>query len=67
MKIIATALEGIPGIEWYPIIGLFVFLIFFIILIIRVMNINQEEVSEFSQLPFDKGDTFVKDPTNHIN
>jgi uncharacterized membrane protein YhaH (DUF805 family) len=67
MKIITTALEGIPGIEWYPIIGLFIFLFFFIILIIRVMNLGQDEENEYSQLPLDKCDTFVKEPKNHIN
>jgi hypothetical protein len=67
MKIIATALEGIAGIEWYPIIGLFIFLIFFIILVIRVMNLNQDEESEYSQLPLDSSDNFMKEHKNHVN
>ena len=67
MKIIATALEGIAGIEWYPIIGLFIFLIFFIILVIRVMNLNQDEESEYSQLPLDNSDKFMKEQKNHVN
>jgi hypothetical protein len=67
MKIIATALEGIAGIEWYPIIGLFIFLIFFIILVIRVMNLNQDDESEYSQLPLDNSDKFMKEQKNHVN
>jgi hypothetical protein len=67
MKIIATALEGIAGIEWYPIIGLFIFLIFFIILVIRVINLNQDEESEYSQLPLDNSDSIMKEQKNHVN
>lgn len=67
MKIITSTLEGIAGIEWYPIIGLFIFLIFFIILVIRVINLNQEDESEYSQLPLDKSENFLKEPNNHVN
>ncbi len=67
MKIIANTLENIAGIEWYPIIGLFIFLIFFIVLIIRVMYLGQDEVQELSQLPLDRNDNFVKEPNNQLN
>lgn len=67
MKIITNTLEGITGIELYPIIGLIIFLVFFIILIIRVIHINQDDENEFSHLPLDSNDSFMKEPKNHVN
>jgi len=67
MKIITQALEGIAGIEWYPIIGLFIFLVFFIILVLRVIHLSQDEENEYSHLPFDKRDHFMDESNNHVN
>ncbi len=66
MKIVTNTLEGISGIEWYPIIGLLIFLFFFIILIIRVINMKKEEESAFSHMPFDEHDPIMKEPNQHV-
>jgi hypothetical protein len=66
MKIVTSTLEGIAGIEMYPIIGLLIFLVFFIILIIRVLKMNSSEVNEFSSLPFDSSDPIVKESNQQV-
>lgn len=66
MKIVTNTLEGIAGIEMYPIIGLLIFLIFFIILIFRVMKMKSNEVNEFSNLPFDSSDPIMEESNQHV-
>lgn len=54
MKIVTNALENIANIQIFPIIGLLIFLVFFIIMIYRVVKMDWKEVDEISRLPLEK-------------
>jgi len=56
MKIVTNALEGVSFIEWYPIIGLIIFMILFIVLVIKVARLKNNEVDSMSRLPLDEQD-----------
>lgn len=56
MKIAKNILEGVDGLELYPIVGMLLFLIFFIILIVRVVRLKAEDVNTNSHLPFNDGE-----------
>ncbi|MBK7122460.1 MAG: CcoQ/FixQ family Cbb3-type cytochrome c oxidase assembly chaperone [Chitinophagaceae bacterium] len=53
-KFIKQYAETIAGINIYPMISLFIFFVFFIVLLIFVKNMNRERVQELSNLPFEK-------------
>ena len=38
----------------YPLISLFIFLIFFVVLLVLVKKMGKERVSELSNIPFEK-------------
>lgn len=54
MKIVTNALESIANIQVFPIIGLMIFLVFFIIMIYRVVKMDRNEVDEISRLPLEE-------------
>ena len=54
MKIVTNALESIANIQIFPIIGLMIFLVFFIIMIYRVVKMDRNEVDEISRLPLEE-------------
>ncbi|HMM12011.1 MAG TPA: cbb3-type cytochrome c oxidase subunit 3 [Bacteroidales bacterium] len=53
MKIVTKIFEGIADIQMFPIIGLFIFLTVFIVLIIQVSRMSRQQVDEYSHLPLD--------------
>ncbi|HQW92244.1 MAG TPA: CcoQ/FixQ family Cbb3-type cytochrome c oxidase assembly chaperone [Ferruginibacter sp.] len=53
-KFIKQYAENIAGINIYPMISLFIFFVFFIVLLIFVKKMNRERVQELSNLPFEK-------------
>ena len=55
---IKSVLQSISGIEIYPIISLFLFLVVFVIMIIRVIRMDSSEIRDCSRLPLDD-DRFV--------
>ncbi|MCK9452778.1 MAG: hypothetical protein M0Q90_13880 [Bacteroidales bacterium] len=57
MKIVTNVLESIVNIQIFPIIGLVIFLLFFIVMIYRVMLFDKNEIDEISRLPLDKDDS----------
>ncbi|MDY0075807.1 MAG: hypothetical protein RBR87_00910 [Bacteroidales bacterium] len=57
MKIVTNVLESIVNIQIFPIIGLIIFLLFFIVMIYRVMLFDKKEIDEISRLPLDKDDS----------
>lgn len=65
MKIVTNALESIVNIQIYPIIGLVIFLLFFVIMIYRVMRIDKSEIDEISRLPLANDDTDESSSTNY--
>ncbi|MBZ0242066.1 MAG: hypothetical protein K8F24_02515 [Bacteroidales bacterium] len=65
MKIVTNVLESIVNIQIFPIIGLFIFLLFFVVMIYRVMRFDKSEIEEISRLPLDKDDSSDSFTTNH--
>jgi cytochrome c oxidase cbb3-type subunit IV len=52
-KFIKQYAETIEGISIYPIISLFIFLTFFILLLVYVKKIGKESINTLSNIPFD--------------
>jgi cytochrome c oxidase cbb3-type subunit IV len=55
-KFIKQYAETIKGIDIYPIISLFIFLLFFIVVLWYVKKMNKTSVEKLSNLPFDAED-----------
>ena len=50
---IRNLLESIEGIDVYPVIGLIIFMIFFIILLVWIFRLDKNYISEMKDLPLD--------------
>jgi hypothetical protein len=62
LRFIKYNLESIGSVEWYPMFSLLIFVVFFIIVVLRVIKMSKETVTELSDLPLnDKIDTNIKD------
>jgi hypothetical protein len=62
LRFIKYNLESIGSVEWYPMFSLLIFVVFFIIVVLRVIKMSKETVIELSDLPLnDKIDTNIKD------
>ncbi len=55
-KFIKQYAETIKDANIYPMISLFIFLVFFIVLLVLVKKMGKERVRELSNLPFDTGE-----------
>ncbi|PKP52705.1 MAG: CcoQ/FixQ family Cbb3-type cytochrome c oxidase assembly chaperone [Bacteroidetes bacterium HGW-Bacteroidetes-1] len=53
MKIVTKTLEGIADIQFFPIIGLIIFFIMFVVLLYYVAQLSKNQIDEFSRLPLD--------------
>lgn len=56
-KFIKQYAETINSIEIYPIISLFIFLVFFIVLLVWVKKMRKDDVSEMANLPLNEANT----------
>jgi len=54
LKFIKHNLEGIDGVEIYPIVSLLLFFTVFITMIIFVFKLPKRRIDEISQLPLDQ-------------
>jgi hypothetical protein len=62
LRFIKYNLESITSVEWYPMFSLLIFVIFFIVVVLRVTKMSKATVIELSDLPLnDKIDTNIKD------
>lgn len=61
-KFIKQYAETINGIDIYPIISLFIFLLFFIAVLWYVRKMDRHEVEEIRNLPLD-----LNDDNNYVN
>ncbi len=52
-KFIKQYAETIDGVSIYPIISLFIFLIFFIVLLVYVKKMGKERITTLSNLPLE--------------
>jgi cbb3-type cytochrome oxidase subunit 3 len=57
MKIVTNVLENIAQIQWFPIIGLIIFLILFVFLVLHVIKMNKQEADSFSRMPLEESDS----------
>ena len=55
-KFIKQYAETMKDANIYPMISLFIFLVFFIVLLVLVKKMGKERVKELSNLPFDTGE-----------
>jgi cytochrome c oxidase cbb3-type subunit IV len=53
-KFIKQYAETMTNANIYPMISLFIFLIFFIVLLVLVKKMRKERVTELSNIPFEK-------------
>jgi cytochrome c oxidase cbb3-type subunit 4 len=53
LKFIKHNLEGIDGVEIYPIISLLLFFIVFVTMVVFVFKLPKRSIDEVSQLPLD--------------
>jgi len=53
-KFIKQYAETMTNANIYPMISLFIFLIFFIVLLVLVKKMRKERITELSNIPFDK-------------
>ena len=61
-KFIKQYAESIQGIDIYPIISLFIFLLFFIAVLWFVKKMDKRQVEKMSNLPLD-----LKDDNSYVN
>lgn len=62
LRFIKYNLESISSVEWYPLFSLLIFVVFFIVVVLRVTKMSKATVIELSDLPLnDKIDTNIKD------
>jgi cytochrome c oxidase cbb3-type subunit 4 len=54
LRFIKHNLTNIDGIEFYPLLSLLIFVIFFAIVITMVIRMTKAEVTELSDIPFEK-------------
>jgi hypothetical protein len=57
MKIVTNVLENIAQIQWFPIIGLIIFLTLFVFLVLHVIRMNNKETDSYSRFPLDETDS----------
>lgn len=56
MGFVGKVLDGVEGIENYYIIGLFIFLILFIIILIRTVRIPKKKLEDYKRAILDDSD-----------
>ena len=62
LRFIKYNLESIGSVEWYPLFSLLIFVVFFILVVLRVTKMSKAHVIELSDLPLnDNIDTNIKD------
>lgn len=64
MKIVTKTMEGIADIQYFPIIGLILFFIMFVVLLFFVSRLTKQQVDEFSHLPLDNQDDLTSEKTD---
>ena len=55
LRFIKHNLTGIDGVEIYPMISLLIFILFFAVVIFRVVKMKKNEVVELSDIPLEDG------------
>lgn len=56
LRYIKHNLTSIENIEIYPMISLLIFVVFFTIVITRVITMKKSDITELSSMPFEEGE-----------
>lgn len=59
LRFIKHNLTTIEGIDIYPLISLLIFILFFVIVLARVIRMSKAEVEELSNIPMDMDDRYM--------
>jgi hypothetical protein len=52
-KFIKQYAETIKGVDIYPLVSMFIFVLFFILLLVYVKKMDKKKISELSNIPLD--------------
>lgn len=66
MRMVRHVLEGIGGMEIFPIIGLLIFLAFFIGVVVYVLMIKREKIDSYSRIPLQNEDQEDEEDTKEL-
>jgi hypothetical protein len=64
MGFVSEVLKDIEGIQWYYIIGIFIFIFLFIAILYRTINTPQKDLLEYKNSIFDDGTTINQSNNN---
>jgi fructose-specific phosphotransferase system IIC component len=64
MRFITHNLTGIDGVAIYPIISLLIFVLFFALVLTRVLRMSKGEIAELSDIPLNDSSSILDD-SNH--
>ncbi len=56
MGFVGDIMSGKYGIEWYSIIGLFIFIVLFVIILVRTKRMTKIEIVDYKESIFDQDD-----------
>lgn len=59
LRFIKHNLTTIEGIDIYPLISLLIFILFFVIVLTRVIRMSKAEVEELSNIPMDMDERYM--------
>ncbi len=62
LKFIRNYADKVENIDIFPLIGLVIFVVFFILMLIYVKKMSREDINELSQLPLD-----LQEPNQPLN
>jgi cytochrome c oxidase cbb3-type subunit 4 len=57
LRFIKHNLTSIDGVEIYPLLSLMIFVLFFAVVLTRVIRMSKKEVTELGNIPFLDGDS----------
>jgi fructose-specific phosphotransferase system IIC component len=61
LRFITHNLTGIDGVAIYPILSLLIFVLFFAIVLTRVIRMSKNEVAELSDIPLNDSNSFSEE------
>lgn len=59
LRFIKHSLTSITGVEIFPLISLLIFVLFFGLVLVRVIKMKKDEINELSAYPLEEGDSDI--------
>lgn len=66
LRFITHNLTGINGVEIYPLLSLLIFVVFFAIVLTRVIRMSKAQVAELSDIPFSDSTSATEELSNDL-